>query len=63
EYQVREMKESGGRYQAEIPAAYTQSPYALQYFFEIHNGPNQAWLLPGFDPNGPAQPYFLVKRS
>ena len=63
EYQVREMEERSGRYQAEIPADYTQSPFALQYFFEIHNGPNQAWLLPGFDPNSPAQPYFLVKRT
>jgi len=63
EYQVREMEERGGRYRAEIPADYTQSPYALQYFFEIHNGPNQAWLLPGFDPKDPAQPYFLVKRT
>ena len=57
------MEERGGRYQAEIPADYTQSAYALQYFFEIHNGPDQAWLLPGFDPNNPAQPYFLVKRT
>ena len=63
EYQVREMQETGGRYQAEIPAAYTQSPYALQYLFEIHNGPNQAWLLPGLNPSDPAQPYLLVKRS
>lgn len=63
EYQVREMEERGGRYRAEIPADYTQSPYALQYFFEIHNGPNQAWLLPGFDPKDPAQPYFFVKRT
>lgn len=63
EYQMSEMVERGGYYQAEISADYTQSPYALEYFFEIHNGSNQAWLLPGFDPNDPIQPYFLVKRT
>jgi hypothetical protein len=63
EYQVREMEERGGRYETEIPADYTQSPYALQYFFEIRNGPDEAHLLPGFDPNSPGQPYFLVKRT
>lgn len=63
EYQVAEMQERGGSYHAEIPGAYTQPPYALQYFFEIHNNPNQAFLFPGFDPNIPAQPYFLVMRG
>lgn len=63
EYLVREMEERGGVYRLEIPGAYTQSPYSLQYFFEIHHGPNHAWLLPGFDPNRPAQPYFLVKQD
>src|SRR5215469_8354504 len=63
EYQVREMEESEGVYRLEIPGAYTQSPFSLQYFFEVHHGPNQAWLLPGFDPNRPAQPYFAVKQA
>ena len=63
EYQAAEMNERGGSYHAEIPAAYTQSLYALQYFFELHNGPNQVWLLPGFDPHVPAQPYFLANRD
>ena len=63
EYQVREMEERDGVYRLEIPGAYTQSPFSLQYFFEVHQGPNHAWLLPGFDPNRPAQPYFAVKQA
>jgi len=63
EYEVREMEEREGVYHLEIPGTYTQSPFSLQYFFEVHNGPNQAWLLPGFDPNSPAQPYFAVKQA
>ena len=63
EYRVGEMEERGGLYRLEIPGAYTQSPYSLQYFFEIHDGPNQAWLLPGFDPNRPAQPYFVMQQA
>jgi hypothetical protein len=62
-YDMAEMKPHDGRYYAEIPAAYTQSPYALQYFFELRQGPKQAWLLPGFDPSLATQPYFVVRRA
>jgi hypothetical protein len=62
-YDVGEMKQHHGRYYGEIPAAYTQSAYALQYFFEVHQGPKQAWLLPGFAPDLATQPYFLVRHA
>lgn len=62
EYQVREMEGRGRLYGFEIPGTFTESPFSLEYFFEVHNGPNHAWLLPGFDPNRPAQPYFVVKQ-
>jgi hypothetical protein len=62
-YDVTEMKQRDGRYYAEIPAAYTLSSYSLQYFFEVHEGPKQALLLPGFDSNLATQPYFVVRRA
>jgi hypothetical protein len=62
-YEMAEMKQHDGDHHVEIPAAYAQSPYALQYFFEVHEGPQQAWLLPGFDPNLANQPYFVVRRA
>lgn len=51
-----------GRYHAEIPAAYTDSPYPLQYYFEVRPGQDRPWLHPGFDALLTTQPYFLVIR-
>lgn len=60
DYQLTEMKPAGGgAYRAVIPADYTDSPFALQYFFEVRTK-ESAWLLPGLDPNAPAQPYYAV---
>lgn len=60
DYQVVEMKPaSGGAYSAVIPADYTDSPFALQYFFALRTQ-ESARLLPGLDPNAPSQPYYLV---
>jgi hypothetical protein len=49
------------RHRASIPASYANSPFPLQYYFEIRQGPEQAWLYPGFDANHANQPYFLVR--
>lgn len=62
-YLVEEMKYSGGRHQKSIPGTYTQSPYHMQYFFEVLDDNNTAWLLPGYDPNLPRQPYFVVQQE
>jgi hypothetical protein len=48
---------------AAIPASYTDSPYALQYYFEVRTGPERAWLYPGFAPDLANQPYFVVRRA
>jgi hypothetical protein len=63
DYLVEEMKHSGGRYRKSIPGTYTQSPYHLQYFFEVLGDNNTAWPLPGYDPNQPRQPYFVVQQQ
>jgi len=47
---------------AAIPAAYTDSPYPLQYYFEFHTAPEKAFLYPGFAPDLANQPYFVVSR-
>jgi hypothetical protein len=49
-------------YRASIPAAYTDSPYPLQYYFELRTGPGTAWLYPGLGTNLAAQPYFVVRE-
>jgi hypothetical protein len=46
---------------ATIPAAYTDSPYPLEYYFEFRTAPDQAFLYPGFEPDLANQPYFIVR--
>jgi hypothetical protein len=45
-----------------IPGTYTDSPYALQYYFEVKEGPERAWLYPGFSLELSNQPYFVVSQ-
>jgi hypothetical protein len=62
-YRVEEMHAQEGRWGAIIPEAYTQSRYALQYFFELHDRAGQAWLHPGFAPDLCNQPYFVIRQG
>ena len=63
DYEVVEMKEQSGNFIVDIPGSYTQAPFPLQYFFEVHCGPELAWLLPDFDATLSSQPYFVVRRA
>jgi hypothetical protein len=45
-----------------IPADYTQSPYALEYYFELRDGNGAVWMYPGFNETLSNQPYFTVSR-
>ena len=62
-WQDAEMAFRGNQYEAPIPAAYTVSPYALQYYFELREGPQNAWLHPGFTPALTNQPYFVLRPA
>jgi hypothetical protein len=44
---------------AAIPAAYTDSPYPLQYYFELHTA-TAATLHPAFNPTLSNQPYYAI---
>jgi hypothetical protein len=57
-----EMQVQAGTYRATIPAAYTDSPYPLQYYFEIRESSEKAWLYPGFTADLANQPYIVVRR-
>jgi hypothetical protein len=57
-----EMATRGDGYAAGIPADYTDSPYPLQYYFEVRRGPGTAWLYPGFTADLTNQPYFVLRR-
>jgi hypothetical protein len=62
-WESAEMQARDASYRAVIPAAYTQSPYPLQYYFELKSGPDQAWLFPGFAATLSNQPYFVVRST
>jgi hypothetical protein len=62
-YQTADMEALGSRYRATIPAAYTASPYPLQYYFELKENPATAWQYPGFSAGLANQPYFVVRQA
>jgi hypothetical protein len=62
-WQREEMQANGTVFSAVIPAEYTQSPYALEYCFELHSKDGSAWLAPGFNAALSGQPYYAVVRK
>jgi hypothetical protein len=57
-----EMELRDNAYRSNIPAEYTDSPYPLQYYFELKEAPDKVWLYPGFDADLTNQPYFVLQR-
>jgi len=62
-YVVAEMERTENRYRVTIPGTYTDSPYPLQYFFELRGKDGQAWLWPGLNAELSSQPYFVVRQE
>jgi hypothetical protein len=62
-YETVEMKQVDGKYRAEIPAGYSQSEYALQYYFELQHTPAVATMFPGLGADLMDRPYFLIEQA
>jgi hypothetical protein len=62
-YQSADMLMQDRRYSATIPAEYTNTPYPLEYYFELRDEAGQAWMFPGFDATLTNQPYFVVRQA
>jgi hypothetical protein len=62
-WQMVEMGRTGNDYWAEIPAAYTDSPFPLQYHFQIRTDTGATRLHPGLQPGWQGQPYFVVRQA
>jgi hypothetical protein len=60
-FQAISMQAEGKHFHATIPATYTDSPYPLQYYFEIRHDSKNATLYPGFATDLTNQPYFVVR--
>jgi hypothetical protein len=61
-WKTMEMKRDNG-FWAAIPAEYTQSPYPLEYYFELRGENGAAWLHPALNAALSNQPYFVVERK
>lgn len=56
------MHSEGNRFHLSIPATYTDSPYPLQYYFEIRHDSVNATFYPGFGVDLANQPYFVLRQ-
>ena len=55
-----DMQRNGGNYSASIPGDYTQSPFPLQYYFELRHENRSASLYPPFNATLSNQPYYAI---
>jgi len=62
-WQSVDMKHEGGGFEAMIPAAYTHSAFALEYYFELRPSGGIPTQYPGFDLLFANQPYFVLQRG
>lgn len=62
-FQVTSLQQRSGRYLAMIPGTYTNSPYPIQYYFQIQHDSGNASLHPGIGRGLMNQPYFVVRQS
>ncbi|RPJ65208.1 MAG: hypothetical protein EHM24_21855 [Acidobacteria bacterium] len=61
-YEVAGMTLRDGIFRSTIPGGYTNSRFALQYYFELKQGGDKASLYPGLGPDLANQPYFVVSK-
>jgi hypothetical protein len=62
-YAAADMELRDGAYHATIPGTYTNSPYPLEYYFELKQGASSSFLYPGFAADRTNQPYFVIRRA
>jgi hypothetical protein len=61
-WRMVEMQARDREYRGVVPGDYTQSPYPLLYYFEVHEAGGSA-IYPGFSPDLSNQPYFVVRSN
>ena len=62
-WQATDMEQTGEEYRAAIAAEYTDSPFPLQYYFQIRTSSGNAWLYPGLEQRWRGQPYYFVRQA
>jgi hypothetical protein len=62
-FQTVAMQSKGNQFGAVVPADYIETPYPLEYYFEIQHDSKNAALYPGLGPSLTQQPYFVVRQG
>jgi hypothetical protein len=62
-FKTIEMKKDGKSFRAEIQGNYTKTQYPIQYYFELRDKPDNAWLYPGLTAKLTQQPYFVIRKA
>ena len=62
-WQTQDMNVQSGQHEAAIPAAYSDSPFPLQYYFEMRQASGGAELYPGLWHPALAQPFYVVRQA
>ena len=57
-----EMRSVQDGFAAAIPADYTQSPFPLEYYFELQSKDGAVWLYPAFNSTLSNQPYYAISK-
>jgi len=58
-----DMQSASGGFTASIPGNYTDSPYPLEYYFELRGASDTAWFHPAFNSTFSNQPYYAIMQS
>lgn len=56
------MQRRPGRLEGEIPGAYTDSPYPIQYYCQLEDARGLGAVYPGIGTDLAGQPYFVVRQ-
>jgi hypothetical protein len=59
----KDMAAEAGVYRAVIPAEYADSPFPIQYHFQVREHSGAVWLWPGLRPGWQGQPYFVLRQA
>jgi hypothetical protein len=62
-YIAQPMSGNAGHWKFDIGGDYTNSPYALQYYFQLSAEDGTNWLYPGLTPDLANQPYYVVRSA
>jgi hypothetical protein len=62
-WEMTDMESNASGFRAAIPADYAESPFPLQYYFEVRLSSGEATLYPGLTRDYSTQPYFVVRKG